>query len=487
MLRFYDDSSDEESPPTGDDALTHMIDAAFVIMGEPQNNDGNNTGTGQKTSAGVSTKQHDDDDDDDEPIPKRAKRTKTTKHIAISDTDDGDAKQKEASHIFSLPPNTDYSDVIQYNTHLTFDEHSIALISSNIQKLLLSATDNEKNGLSSHEPARLINYDSHDDWGCPPDPVTDNARKSIIKNKVPASIDIGTWILPAVIWGVFDELVWVTAFARISPCDFNCHVYRDKENHVRVSPIGRGTIPPEWQTIWENNYDKTCPYRTDALKKTNRVRTVRFVVVMSTESSETIRTLQRANPRKKTVLTVDMDYFEAKNPSKEIYNNRFDKIAGHVELWEYAANIALPNQGDFFRLLETDEPIQSKATALNKLLSDNPAPNVPLDQLRNFNTEKAADDAIKAFNTMSENYHDLVYTLLYTAYLTDMPSVTRAAQQTLYDRFCGDLTVIDGRTLSFPVLIAQSTEYSNDTERVIRMKITNACVEKLNAFSNKNN
>lgn len=336
----------------------------------------------------------------------------------------------------------------------------------------------------------LLNFDSHDDCGSgivisnPADAMT-----GMRGGRLCPDIDIGTWILPAVIWGMFDKVVWVTKFARITPRVFSFCVFLDMENKVCVCPVDaevQNVIPDEWISIWGDSVkDIAAPINAHICELT---------IVVSSGAASVVRNMQTPPKNDNWVISVDMDFFEVMNPVKlawvdalrDRYSNEPQNGAG--QMWDYIANISITQTSDVIAALKlmAHKPVydlNAVAVYLVKMITDHPAPNVPLNVITPLRNIANATNAARTLPMCTDD----VFSMLDNAYLADNPLTSEADLGTLREEFRQTLDAVNTDTILFPVLIASSHEYSNTpvtpSEEMSRKIVINWCTQKKNKMA----
>ncbi len=101
----------------------------------------------------------------------------------------------------------------------------------------------------------LLIFDSHDDLGVPPR-LLGSAALSAVKRgdaRSVASMDIGTWILPAIYAGKFSTVLWVSAWTTNLPhASFTALVgpHKFSDCGLALSVACAPSVPADWRALW---------------------------------------------------------------------------------------------------------------------------------------------------------------------------------------------------------------------------------------------
>jgi hypothetical protein len=206
---------------------------------------------------------------------------------------------------------------------------------------ILTRAPNFRDMIKNKSQGVLLHFDSHDDMGGTIGmPSTADAKAALTSGRTCRGLDIGTWILPAVCFGGFNTVIWVTKYAHInetSPQGFHVDVVMGKDGAVHVyagrrpfpdGPAEDGAtydVPAEWKEMWAHCYTDR-PFTADDVDPGTPTNEVCVVVVYAEHAKDWVDKRLAAGAARTTAqpwaVSIDLDYFITRNPKQDAWRGR---------------------------------------------------------------------------------------------------------------------------------------------------------------------
>lgn len=182
------------------------------------------------------------------------------------------------------------------------------------------------------QPGVLLQLDSHDDLGVPI--LMSSEVRSIVRHhtvsgipSISEAIDINNWILPCILAGYFDHVVWVHAFASFATgVSFSVGLALERaDRHAdhAVLFVTDGDIdapmPVEWRMYWGSQY---------VARAAGTLLMATFTVTVLAPDSDQLRAIVLG---REVTVSVDLDFFSTLNPAHAYFKQLLSEYPGAAQ------------------------------------------------------------------------------------------------------------------------------------------------------------